>query len=360
MTDEDRLRVIRDRIDTIDRQLLALLNERVARARDIGLIKAESGNPAVYRPEREAQILRRLTELNDGPLDNDSLVRLYREIMSIARAAEAPVSVAMLGPEGTYSHAAALKQFGRTIEAVPCASIDEVFRQVEAGAARYGVVPVENSTEGGVNNTLDCLVSTPLRICGEILLRIHHCLFGHSADYTDVSRLYGHEQALAQCRHWIGLNLPNVETVAVASNAEAVRIASGEGHAAAIAGELAQQFYDLPVVTHNIEDQPGNTTRFLVIGDQEVSASGYDKTSLLLSARNRPGALYGLLQPLSRQNIDMTRIESRPSRTGLWEYVFFVDFAGHVEDGPVRAAVAELERAAALYKLLGSYPRASR
>ncbi|RMG28005.1 MAG: prephenate dehydratase [Gammaproteobacteria bacterium] len=357
---DDRLAAIRARIDEIDDQLLELFSERARCAEEIARIKrAQEGDPVFYRPEREAQILRRIRERNPGPLSDAEVTRLIREVMSACLAHEQPLTVAYLGPEGTFTEAAAYKHFGHSIRTRKLDAIDEVFREVEAGSAHYGVVPVENSTEGVVNHTLDMFMRSPLKICGEVELRIALHLLGRVGSLQEVRRVYAHAQALAQSREWLDANLPHAERVPVSSNGEAARRAAEEAGTAAIASETAAEHYGLARIARDIEDEPGNTTRFLVIGNQEAGPSGVDKTSLLVSVRNRPGALYGLLSPFARHGISMTRIESRPSRRGVWDYVFFIDIEGHVSEAPVAAALAELDEQASLLRVLGSYPRCS-
>jgi len=271
---------------------------------------------------------------------------------------ERPTTVAFLGPEGTFSHEAVLKHFGHSVKPVPLAAFDEVFREVEAGSADYAVVPVENSTEGAVNYTLDLLLKTPLQICGEVELRIHDHLMSKAPDLASVKKVYSHSQSLAQCREWLDAHLPAVERIAVSSNAEAARLAAEETDAAAVAGISAAELYGMPILESNIEDVPNNTTRFLILGREPVPPSGEDKTAILLSTRNQPGALFHLLEPLARNGISMTRIESRPSRQGTWDYVFFVEILGHRDEEHVSNALAELEKEAALFKIVGSFPRA--
>jgi len=357
MSDKPTIDELRTRIDNIDVELLALLNQRIRLAQSVGHNKSTQGQE-VYRADREAQIISGLGARNSGPLEADQVSFLFREIISIARRAEGPLTVALLGPAGTYSETAALKQFGHQIERLEAASVDEVFRLTESGSATFGVVPVENSTEGGINTTLDRLLETTLVICGEIELRIEHCLLGHSGG--QVPRLVmGHQQALAQCRHWLDTQLPGVESIAVASNAEAARRAVQDSAAAAIAAKETASLYRLAVLEENIEDQPGNTTRFLALGKNPVGHSGRDKTSLVMSNTDRPGALHELLAPLHEAGISMTRIESRPMRSGLWKYVFFIDLEGHREDPSVREALTHMQREAAFFKILGSYPRST-
>ena len=359
MGDERTLESLRAAIDAIDDRLLELIAERGRRVLEIAEHKARSGaDNHYYRPEREAQILRRVQARNPGPLPDEAVARLFREIMSACLALEAPMRIAYLGPEGTYTQNAALKHFGHGARTVPLASIDAVFREVEAGEAGYGVVPVENSTEGVVTHTLDRLLQSPLKICGEVELAIQHHLLGRARRLEDVEAVVAHQQSLAQCRQWLAAHLPRVEIRAVASNAEAARQAAEDPRLAAIAGSAAAETYDLALLARNIEDLPGNTTRFLVIGAQAVPPSGDDKTSFVVSSRNRPGALYRLLKPLAEQDISMSRIESRPSRQALWEYVFFIDIEGHIQDPRVARVMEALEGEAAFLRLLGSYPKA--
>jgi chorismate mutase/prephenate dehydratase len=353
-----RLRQLRDRIDALDVKIQQLINERAGCAEQIAAIKQAAGDGNFYRPEREVDVLRRVIARNKGPLSGEEMARLFREIMSACLALEEPMQIAFLGPEGTFTQAAALKHFGHSVATLPLAGIADVFREVESGAAHFGVVPIENSTEGVINHTLDMFMNSPLRICGEVELRIHHHLLGKGKTLKNVKRVLSHQQSLAQCREWLDANLPDVERVAVASNAEAARLASKDTKAIAIAGSSAAEIYGLKVLVSNIEDEPDNTTRFLIVGTLDPLPSGEDKTSLLISGPNRSGSLMGLLAPLARHKINMTRIESRPSRRGLWEYVFFVDIDGHVQDPRVSKALAELEQGSSVIKWLGSYPKA--
>ncbi len=358
MSEADRLQALRERIDALDRQLQTLISERAQCAQQVGAIKQAAGATGnFYRPEREAQVLRRVIEANRGPLSSEEMARLFREIMSACLALEEPLKIAFLGPEGTFTQAAALKHFGKSIRSIPLRAIDEVFREVEAGSADYGVVPVENSTEGVVNHTLDMFLQSPLRICGEVQMRINHHLITHATELTAVRRIYSHRQSLAQCREWLDANLPRVEQIEVSSNGEAALRVRDEVDAAAIAGQGAADIYQLPTLVRNIEDEPNNTTRFLIIGAQPIAPSGDDKTALLVASLNRPGALFNLLEPLARNNVSMTRIESRPSRRGMWDYVFFIDLDGHIQNAPVAAALAELREQASLFRVLGSYPK---
>ncbi|MBI4936716.1 MAG: prephenate dehydratase [Nitrosomonadales bacterium] len=351
---DEELNRCRGQIDRIDDDLLQLLNRRAALAQRIGHLK----NGAVLRPEREAQILQRVSDVNAGPLSGQSVTQLFTEIMSQCRALEAPISVAYLGPAGTFSEAAVLKRFGQASQGVPCTSIDEVFREVESGGTNYGMVPVENSTEGAIGRSLDLLLQSPLRVCGEVMLPVHQCLLSNEAQLAGIKSVYSHPQSLGQCQVWLNANLPNAARVPVASNGEAARLAAGQPHSAAIAGRQAAERFAVAVRAENIEDDPRNTTRFLVIGDQDVAPSGRDKTSLAMSAANRPGAVHDLLAPLARHGVSMTKLESRPARSGLWEYVFYVDIEGHQSDAKVAAALAELKQVAAFVKVLGSYPAA--
>ncbi|WP_106478348.1 prephenate dehydratase [Phytohalomonas tamaricis] len=352
------LGALRSRIDAIDTEILRLISERAQCAQDVAHVKlAEDPDAIFYRPEREAQVLRRIMALNPGPLGGEEMARLFREIMSACLALEKPIKVAYLGPEGTFTQQAALKHFGDSAKSLPLPAIDEVFREVEAGSAHYGVVPVENSTEGIINHTLDSFMDASLKICGEVVLRIHHHLLVSDTTRKDkISRIYSHAQSLAQCRKWLDAHYPHAERVAVSSNAEAARLIKSEWHSAAIAGDMAARLYGLEKVAEKIEDMPDNSTRFLIIGNHDVPASGDDKTSIVAAMRNQPGALHDLLEPFHRHHIDMTRLESRPSHSGVWNYVFFIDFKGHCSDPLVRAALEEVQLRAAEIKVLGSYP----
>jgi chorismate mutase/prephenate dehydratase len=358
MGQEQELVRIRDRIDSIDRQLMALIAERADCAHQVAQIKIAAGDRRFYRPEREAQILRRIKSENPGPLGDEEMTRLFREIMSACLALEQPLSVAYLGPAGTFTQTAALKHFGHSVQTVPLGTIPEIFRDVEAGAAHYGVVPVENSTEGVVSHTLDTFMTSPLRICGEVCVRIHHHLLSRERDLQAITAVYTHQQTLAQCRDWLDENLPRAERIPVASNAEAARLVTERAGAAAVASEAAAEIYQLDILAERIEDEPDNTTRFLIIGRADAPMSGHDKTSLLLACRNEAGGLHAMLTPLADHQISMTRIESRPSRRGIWDYVFFVDIIGHREDPRVQAALEHLERDTLFLKVLGSYPEA--
>ncbi|MDZ4252184.1 MAG: prephenate dehydratase [Sulfuritalea sp.] len=355
--DSQELGTLREAIDAIDGELLRLINERAQLAHRIGEIK--QGN--IYRPEREAQVLRRVAERNPGPLSAAAAQRIIREVMSACLALEQPLTIAYLGPAGTYSEAAARKQFGGAPTLLPCPAIDDVFRTIESGNANYGVVPIENSTEGAIGRSLDLLLSSPLKICGEINLPIHHNLMTRCGALTDVTRVYSHAQSLAQCHEWLNRNLPLVSRVPVASNAEAARLAAGEAGAAAVAGDAAAELYALPILAANIEDDPNNTTRFVIIADHDAGASGADRTSLVCSAQNRPGAVYQLLAPFADNGVSMSRLESRPARGfggSRWEYVFYIDIEGHRSEPAVARALEELRHRAGFVKELGSYPKA--
>ena len=359
MTKEPTLQDIRGRIDSLDEQIQELIRQRAECALEVARSKRASGESAdFYRPEREADVLRMVQARNDGPLDDETIAHLFREVMSACLALQLPMKIAFLGPEGTFTQAAALKHFGQGIVSQPLAAIDEVFRDVEAGNSHYGVVPVENSTEGVISHTLDMFMQSSLQICGEVELRIHHNLMGKMSNLSAVKRIYSHQQSLAQCREWLDANLPEAERVAVSSNAEAARRASDEAGTAAIASDTAAGIYALDIIAPNIEDEPDNTTRFLIIGAKPVAPSGSDKTTLLVSIRNKLGALHELLAPFSQHDVSLTRIESRPSRRGMWDYVFFIDVDGHCEDAPVASALKELGEKAAMLKVLGSYPKA--
>ena len=352
---------IRDSIDSVDARIHALLNERAHLAKLVGISKTKSGKAVdFYRPEREADVLRKALQRNKGPLRDEEILRLFREIMSACLAQQEPLKVAFLGPEGTFTQAAVLKHFGSSVRALPLAAIDEVFHEVEAGVADFGVVPIENSSEGTVNHTLDMFLSSGLKICGEVELRIHHCLMGRMTGIAGIKRVCAHPQALAQCRAWLDDQLPGVERAAVSSNAEGARRARDERATAAIASRAAAEIYGLTLLANEIEDRPDNTTRFLVVGRKLFGSSGADRTTLLVSASDTDdaGALFRLLGPLAEHRVNMTRIESRPSQKRKWDYVFFIDIEGHVSDPSVAKALVDLEKCASLFKILGSYPRA--
>lgn len=368
MTDD--LKKVRDQIDSIDLEIQSLINRRAGCAQQVAEIKMEeveaarvAGEPDTevlfYRPEREAQVLNKIMERNEGPLEAKHIAHIFREIMSACLALERPMQVAYLGPEGTFTQAAAIKHFGHAVVCLPQSSIASVFSQVEAGQCNYGVVPVENSTEGMISHTLDNFVHSSLKICGEVEMRIqHHLLIGAETNTGNITRICAHQQALAQCRNWLDKHWPNVERIAVSSNGEAALIASKEVGVAAVAGDMAAELYRLDKLSEHIEDYSDNTTRFLIIGREAVDAGGDDKTSVIVSTRNRPGALYSLLEPFHNANIMLTRIDTRPSRTETWAYMFFIEFEGHVQDENISEIIEQLEEQSILLKPLGSYPKA--
>jgi chorismate mutase/prephenate dehydratase len=355
---DDRLQPLRDAIDALDAKLVALLNERARLASEVGRIKHEVGAP-VFRPEREAEVLRKVAALGHGPLAEPGLSSIFREVMSACRALERPLTVAYLGPAGTFSELAMQRQFGDSVKGLPCTTLDEVFRATEAGSADFGIVPLENSSEGAVSRTLDLLLATPLKQLAEVSVPVHHNLLTLSGTMQGVTRICAHSQALAQCAGWLNQHWPNVEREAVASNAEAARLAAENAAVAAIAGERAAQRYGLHAVAAHIQDDPNNRTRFAVLGSQATQPSappGRDKTSLILSVPNKAGAVYHMLAPLAQHGVSMTRFESRPARVGNWEYYFYVDIEGHAEEPVVATALRELQQLCAFYKCLGSYP----
>jgi chorismate mutase/prephenate dehydratase len=353
---------IRIRIDEVDRQIQSLINERARFAQQVGISKGELATAVdYYRPEREAEVLRAVLERNEGPLRDEEILRLFREIMSACLAQQEPLKVGFLGPEGTFTQSAVLKHFGHSVRALPFGTIDEVFQEVESGAADFGVVPIENSTEGTVNNTLDMFLTSPLKIGGEVELRIEQHLLGRMAALTDIDRICGHEQSLAQCRGWLREFLPDIELIGVSSNAVGARRARDEDGTAAIGPSAAADVYGLRMMVNNIEDRSDNATRFLIIGRDLLSPSGDDRTTVLVSTSDTgggAGVLHALLSPFATHNINMTRIESRPSRRQNWEYVFFVDLDGHAEEKPLSDALAELKSRSSLFRVLGAYPKA--
>jgi chorismate mutase/prephenate dehydratase len=349
---------VRTRIDGIDRQIQSLIADRAAFALQVGKAKGKLAAAVdYYRPEREAQVLRMVVDRNEGPLSDEVLVHVFREIMSACLAQQEPLKVGFLGPEGTFSQQAVMKHFGRSAHGLPLASIEEVFQEVENGNADFGVVPVENSGQGTIQVTLDMFLTSSLKICGEVELRVHQFLLSRTGRIEDIERIYSHPQSFAQTSSWLRSNLPKVEKIPVSSNAEGARRARNSDDAAAIAGESAGHVYGLKkVIMASIEDDADNTTRFLVIGRQIFPSSGHDRTSVLVFIRDQPGALFNVLSPFARHGISMNRIESRPSHHAKWEYGFFIDLAGHVEDDAMKEALAELEAHSAQIKVLGSYP----
>ncbi len=353
---------IRKRIDEVDQQIQTLINERARYAQQVGVSKGEYAKAVdYYRPEREAEVLRAVRERNAGPLSNEEMLRLFREIMSSCLAQQEPLKIGFLGPEGTFTQSAVFKHFGHSVRALPFGTIDDVFHEVESGAADFGVVPIENSTEGTVNNTLDMFLTSPLKINGEIELRIEQHLMGRMESIDKIRRVCAHEQSLAQCRGWLREYLPETELIGVSSNAVGARRARDESGTAALGGDAAAEVYELNVLVQNVEDRSDNATRFLVIGRELLAASGDDKTSILMSTsdtRQGSGILHALLQPFAEKGISMTRIESRPSRRRNWDYVFFVDLDGHAEESPLSDALAEVEQISSLFRVVGAYPRA--
>ena len=353
---------IRERINAIDERIQGLINDRAKIAQQVGIAKGKLASAVdYYRPEREAEVLRKVLDRNDGPMSDEEMLRLFREIMSACLAQQEPLKIGFLGPEGTFTQTAVFKHFGHSVRALPFHTIDEVFQEVECGAADFGVVPIENSTEGSVNNTLDMFLTSPLKIAGEIELKIEQHLMGSQKGLENIERICAHEQSLAQCRGWIRENLPHIELIGMSSNAAGARRARDEDGTAAIGPEVAADVYELKILVNNIEDRPDNATRFLVIGRNLLAASGADKTTLLVSTSDTAGGagvLHSLLQPLAKHGVNMTRIESRPSRRRKWDYVFFIDIEGHAEQAPLSDALADLESTASLFKVLGAYPKA--
>jgi chorismate mutase/prephenate dehydratase len=356
---EEELGKLREGIDALDGEVLRLLSERAKLAQRVGEIK--HGN--IYRPEREAQVLRRIAELNPGPLPEAAVRTIFREVMSACLALEQPLKIAYFGPAGTFTESAAKKHFGSAPTFTAFLTIDDVFRAVESGQVDYGVVPIENSTEGSVGRTLDQMLTSPLMICGEVNLRIHQNLMTRAASLDGVKKLYSHAQSLAQCHEWLSRNQPNLARVPVASNAEAARMAAQDPEACAIAGEAAARLYELNILAENIEDDPNNTTRFVVLAGHDSGPSGRDKTSFVCSAQNKPGAVHDLLTPLKGHGVSMSRFESRPARglgNSRWEYVFFIDVEGHRSEAKLQAALDDLRGCVGFLKELGSYPRAEK
>ena len=349
----DQISDLRQHIDSIDDSLLDLLNKRAEIARQVGEAKKQG---VVYRPEREAQVHRRLHAKNSGPLSNDTISHLFTEVISSCRAQEELLTVACLGPAGTFSEEAVLKQFGSQIKLIYCSTIDEVFKSVGSDVAAYGVVPLENSTEGAISRTLDLLFESPLKLCGEIGLPVRHNLLSKEKP-ENIEKIYSHSQSLSQCQKWLGQHFPSAQLIPVASNAAAAKLVATEARSAAIAGRIAGEHFGLTFIHSSIEDKPDNTTRFGVVSKSEVGTSGSDKTSIVLAAQHKPGAILGLLEPLAENGISMTRLESRPSGLGLWEYMFFIDLEGHKDDEVMQAALSEIQSKSGFFKILGSYPK---
>ncbi len=352
---------IRERIDAVDRKIQELINERARYAQQVGISKGDLSSAVdYYRPEREAEVLRAVLARNEGPLRDEEMLRLFREIMSACLAQQDPLKISYLGPEGTFTQTAVYKHFGHSVRGLPFSTIDEVFQEVESGAADFGIVPIENSTEGTINHTLDMFLTSPLKICGEVELRIEQHLLSTEDGLENIERICAHEQSFAQCRGWLREYLPHVELVGVSSNATGARRSRDEHGTAAIGGHAAAEVYDLKILVNNIEDRPDNTTRFLVIGRELLASSGEDKTTVLVSTPGTEGAgvLHALLQPFATHGVSMTRIESRPSRRQNWDYVFFIDLEGHADEPPLKDALAELQENSSLFRLIGAYPKA--
>src|SRR3989454_3789 len=347
----------RSRINDLDNQILNLLNQRAEAALQIGHLKRRQGTPS-YVPEREAEILRSLSAQNRGPLTADNLAAIWREILSASRALEGPLTVAYFGPQATFTHQAAITHFGAAVDFRPVRTIVDVFDEVERGRAAFGVVPVENTTEGAVNVTLDRLTDSEVTICGELYLEIAQYLLSRASDLSEVKRVLSHPQGLAQCRAWLTANLPGVPTEETSSTAAAAEMAASDPSVAAIASELAGTLYGVPALRPHIEDNRHNATRFLVIGRQASGPSGHDKTSLLFAMKNEPGSLYRILEPFVRAGLNLSKIESRPAKIRAWEYVIFVDFEGHRETPAVAAALREIGERTLHLRVLGSYPAA--
>ena len=357
--EESTLDNVRQKIDTLDAKIQALISDRARLAWAVRESKGQLDNAVdYYRPEREAQVLRAVRERNEGPISDAEMLRLFREIMSVCLAQQEPLKIAYLGPEGTFTQQAVHRHFGHSVKALGVTGIDDVFMQVETTEADFGVVPVENSNQGIVSHTLDRFVDSDLKICGEIEMPIHHNLLSQSKSLAGIERIYSHQQSLSQCKAWIRQHLSSAECIAVSSNAEAARRIRHSPDAAAISSKSAADIYGVPILFSHIEDQPDNATRFLVIGRQLLAASGDDKTSLLLAGDEGPGALHSLLSPLARHGVNMSRIESRPSSTGRWSYIFFIDVEGHAETDPLRSALKEMQTQSSLTRVLGSYPKA--
>ncbi len=357
MAADKDLQHYRREIDRIDDEILRLLNERSKNVIEIGRLKKQSDRDAnLHTPAREAEIIERLTRQNPGPFPNEAIRPVYREIMSASLSLEGPQKVAYLGPRATFTHMACMQKFGSSAQYVPVTGIKDVFNEVERGRANFGVVPIENTTEGVVNHTLDMFIDSNLLIYGEILQEVSHHLLSKTGTIEDIKKIYSHPHAIAQCRNWLETNLPHVPVAEVASTARAAELCVDEPSAAAIASELAGQLYGLKVVRARIEDNMNNFTRFLILSQKSPERTGKDKTSLMLSVKDRVGALYDLLRPFASHGINMTKIESRPSRRKAWEYIFFVDIEGHVEEDRVKKALEEVKGRCLFMKVLGSYP----
>jgi len=350
------LEKFRKNIDRIDDEILALLNRRSAVVIEVGKVKRVQKS-RFYKPDREREILERLTSNNKGPFPNDALKVIYREILSASVALEEPLKVTCLGPLATFTHLAALRHFGSSAAFMPVDSIKKVFENVEAGKAEYGVVPIENSNEGVVSHTLDMFTDSELQVVAEIILEVSHNLLSKQTDKRKIKKIYSHPQALAQCRGWLEANMPGVPTKEATSTAKAAELAAREKNTAAIASEIAARIYDLDIIERNIQDSRRNITRFLVISKEFPHRTGNDKTSVMFTIKHKPGSLYDVLMPFKRAKINLTKIESRPSKRKAWEYIFFVDMEGHIEDAKIKKAIESLKENCLYLKILGSYPQ---
>ncbi|MDA9211017.1 prephenate dehydratase [Methylophilaceae bacterium] len=348
------LKKLREDIDKIDTKLLDLISKRALIAQKVGKLKNDG---IIYRPEREAQVLLRLLKNNKGPLSNESITNIIKSVISNCRALEKKLSVSFLGPLGTFSEEATIRQFGENIKTIPTDSIDEVFNHVQSGIVHYGVVPVENSTEGAISRTLDLLLTKDLKICGEIILPVHHFFLSKNKSLKQIKTIYAHGQSLAQCHDWLINNTPDIKKIAVMSNAEGAKLASKEKNTAAIASSRAADLFNLSMLFENIEDEQNNSTRFLVLSTQNVKPSNNDKTSIVVATKNKPGAIAELVAPFAKNKVSMTKLESRPAKIGMWEYVFFIDIEGHQTNKSVKAALNIIESKASFMKILGSYPK---
>lgn len=358
MEANNKLTLWREKIDRLDEQILRLLNQRAELVKEVVLIKKESAI-GIYDSQREEAIIKELVSKNPGPFPGASIPPVFREIISACRSLEGELVIAYLGPPATHTHLACLEKFGSSVKTLPQESIPEVFDCVEREKVEYGVVPIENSTEGVVNRTLDMFIESEVKICGEILTRISHDLLSLSGDPRRVKKIYSHPQALAQCRQWLRRNFPQAELLEALSTARAAQTAAQDLEAAAVASALAARIYGLKIIESGIEDYRHNYTRFLVLGKKMSARTGQDKTSLLFSIADAPGALYGILKPFAEKSINLTKIESRPIKDKPWKYVFFLDFEGHAQDEGVQEALQQLKNKVLFWKLLGSYPRSS-
>lgn len=359
MLTEHALKYIRAQLDSLDDQILTLISQRATLAIEVGKIKRETDKEqAFYRPEREAQILQNVIKKNPGPLTTTQVTTIFRPLLTACLNLQQPIKVAFLGPEGTYSQAAVYKHFGAETMTLSTPTIERVFREIESTNASYGVVPIENSTTGVIKPTLDALLLSPLKICGEIILPVQQHLLGLQKDLNSIERVYAHEQSLMQCQHWLDNNLPKAERIAVSSNGAAAKLAASDAHSAALASDLAAMLYHLQLIALHVTDKPQNETRFLILGEQKIAPSGNDKTSLLIASPHTPGSLFDLIKPFVDHGVNISLIESRPSHDRNWSYLFFLDIEGHQEDLPVKKALEVLAKKTIMLDILGSYPKA--